>query len=207
MTRIKICGLKREEDIDYANMLKPDFVGFVFAKSKRQISLEQGKILREKLLKEIPTVGVFVNEKVDFITELVKENIISIVQLHGDEGDDYIEKLREKVGEVTIVKAIRMKEDTKPKDIKTKGNYILYDAYSSQAYGGTGETFNWKNLLKENRKYFLAGGIHKGNVLQAIEMLHPYAVDVSSAVETDGKKDFQKMKEFIEIIREYDKEN
>lgn len=207
MTRIKICGLRREEDIQYANACMPDYIGFVFAKSKRQVTKEQAKQLKKGLSPEIASVGVFVNEEIATIVDVVKAGIIDIVQLHGDESNDYIRNLRELLPEVSIIKAVRVasqQDITASKDIEA--DYLLFDSFSLKEYGGTGETFDW-NLLKDIEKpYFLAGGINTENVHKAIRVSNAYAIDVSSAVETDGYKDREKMTAMTEAVRTYTRE-
>lgn len=200
MTKLKICGIRRLEDVAMLNEIKPDFAGFVFADSKRQITFEEAKTLRKHLNKDIQTVGVFVDTKMGFITSLVEEEIIDGIQLHGNEDTHYINTLKAKV-KAPIIKAIRVstREDVEK---KTDADIILYDAYNKNLPGGTGETFNW-NLLKGKKKsYFLAGGLNAQNIQEAIQQLKPYAVDVSSGVETNGYKDKEKLIELVKKIQE-----
>ncbi len=199
---IKICGLFREVDIEYANIAKPDYVGFVYAKSKRQVTKEKSKLLRALLDKKIKVVGVFVNEDIEFIKELVEEDIIDIIQLHGDEDESYIRSLRDiyLLKKVPIIKAIRVQktEDiTAATNMKTE--YILLDTYSKDAYGGTGDSFDWSVIKSLEKPFFLAGGINLSNILEA-KKYNPFCIDVSSGVETDGVKDKDKM---IEIVKKY----
>ena len=206
MKKIKICGLRREEDIAYANECRPDFVGFVFADSKRKVTKSQAKHLKALLHSDIVAVGVFVNEEVTKVAELVKEGIIQMVQLHGEEDNEYIERLRKLVGEIEIIKAVRVasKEDIR-KCQKTAADYLLFDSYSIEAYGGTGKTFDWSLIKEIDRPFFLAGGIQAGNLQEAIALDNVYALDVSSAVETDGCKDRKKMLEIVNTIRNLSK--
>lgn len=203
MTMLKVCGIRRLEDVALLNAVKPDFAGFVFVDSKRQITVEEAKILRQHLDKEIQTVGVFVDAEISFITTLVEEKIIDCIQLHGSEDNRYINTLKAKV-KAPIIKAIRV---TSPEDVekKTGADLILYDAYHKQLNGGTGETFNWNLLNGKNDTYFLAGGLNSGNIQEAIQQLNPYAVDISSGVETDGYKDKAKLVEFLKKIQEVTK--
>lgn len=203
MTRLKVCGIRRLEDVALLNDVKPDFAGFVFADSKRQITVEEAKILRQHLDKEIQTVGVFVDAEISFITTLVEEKIIDCIQLHGSEDNRYINTLKAKV-KAPIIKAIRV---TSPEDAekKTGADLILYDAYHKKLNGGTGETFNWNLLNGKNDNYFLAGGLNSGNIQEVIQKLNPYAVDISSGVETDGYKDKAKLEEFVKKIQEVTK--
>jgi len=196
MTRLKICGLFREEDIGYANEVHPEYAGFVFARSKRQVSRENAKELRKLLDPSIATVGVFVDEEIERILEILSDETISMVQLHGHEDEEYIAKLREKTGAV-IIKAVRpvSREDVRNAESST-ADYILFDSGA-----GTGRVFDWSLLEGVQRDYFLAGGLNKENVEEAINVLHPFAVDLSSGVETDGFKDLEKMKEIRRLVK------
>ena len=206
MTKIKICGLTRIEDIRAANRLRPDFVGFVFAKSRRRITDETAREFRETLDMEIPAVGVFVNETVEHIERLCREKTIQMVQLHGDEDAAYIRRLRVKIPGIPIIKAVRVKTAEQIEDAQTADcNYLLLDAFAKDTYGGSGRTFDWNLVPPLNTPYFLAGGITADTVGKAIAACRPYALDVSSAAETDGVKDEGKMKELIERVREYGK--
>lgn len=198
MTRIKLCGLKRMEDIQKANELKPDYIGFVFAqKSKRAVTKELAKELKAKLNESIQVSGVFVNEDPDTILELLEEGIIDVAQLHGSEDETYIKKLKEKT-KSPVVKAFSIEGD---EDIemanRSSADYVLLDSGA----GGTGTSFDWSLVAKMKRDYFLAGGLTIDNVDASIRMLHPFAVDVSSGIETDGVKDPEKMEKFVEKVR------
>ena len=199
MTKIKICGLTREEDINIVNDYLPDYIGFVFAKSKRQLSLSQAKHLKSLLNPAIQAVGVFVNEPIDNLLEYEKEKVIDIVQLHGDEDSAYIQELKTKI-KLPIIKAIRVQQES---DISQNFNvdYLLFDKYLEGAYGGGGESFDWQTIRDMTRPYFLAGGINLDNIHAAIQKA-PYAIDVSSGVETNGIKDKDKIRQIISIIRD-----
>lgn len=207
MTKIKICGLKRPEDIEYVNQYLPDYAGFVFAGSKRKVTDEQAEELSRKLDGRIIAVGVFVNEPAEHIVNLVKKGIIRVVQLHGDEDREYILKLRENLEEsVKIIKAVRVQNREQILEAeKLPCDYLLLDTWQKDAYGGCGKQFD-KSLIPADmsKPYFLAGGLAADNIRENIQICHPYAVDVSSAVETDGKKDEKKIQEFIERVREYE---
>ncbi|MBR6384252.1 MAG: tryptophan synthase subunit beta [Lachnospiraceae bacterium] len=198
MTKIKLCGLSRPEDIECANSLKPDFIGFVFyEKSKRYVDREKAKELKNLLDKDIKAVGVFVDEDIDFVASLLRDEIIDIAQLHGNEDEKYIKDLKTLSGK-PVIKAVRVKSD---EDIKTANDspadFVLLDS----GMGG-GKVFDW-NLLKEvKRDYFLAGGLTLENAEEAVQTLKPFAVDVSSGIETDGYKDPDKMKQFVAAVRE-----
>lgn len=194
--KIKLCGLSREEDILQANALKPDFIGFVFfKKSIRNVSEEQAAALKEKLDKAIKSVGVFVDADIEFIERLHSQGTIDIAQLHGHEDEDYIAQIKPKG--ITTIKAfkVRSKEDL-DKAAKSGADYILLDAGM-----GEGKSFDWELLKSFDRPYFLAGGLDTENVESAVNMLHPFGVDVSSGIETGQKKDPDKMKLFVENIR------
>ena len=195
MTKLKFCGLKRIEDIKYANELKPDFIGFVFApKSKRCVDADTARELKNLLDTEIKAVGVFVDEDINVVTKLLKDGIIDIAQLHGSEEEEYIKSLRA-ICDKPIIKAFTIvsKDDIK-KANESIADYILLDSGK-----GSGETFNWDLIKEVNRPYFLAGGLDCDNVENALSSLTPYAVDVSSGIETDGFKDFDKMCRFAQL--------
>ena len=207
--KIKTCGLFREEDINYANELKPDYIGFVFAESKRKVGVEKAYNLKNKLDKEIKSVGVFVNDNLDFILNLIKDKIIDIVQLHGNEDNDFLDNLKTKTN-AKIIKFIPVENaESILNSLNIISDFILLDNLK----GGAGKTFNW-NYLKEafelnnnlkknfNEKYFLAGGLNKENIGEALKF-NPYCVDLSGGLETDGIKDYEKMKYIINITKNY----
>lgn len=210
-TKIKICGLRRPEDIAYVNEFLPDYIGFIFfPKSKRYVNKEEAKKLKNLLNPKIKAVGVFVNKDLDEILTLCKEGIIDIIQLHGEENTEYINLLKEKLNQleleqkISIMKAFRVKEK---QDIETaikmqsQVDYLLLDAYGKDSYGGTGESFQHELIPKDMPPYFLAGGIREDNVVEIIKTMHPFAVDLSSGVETNGLKDKEKIKKIIEMVR------
>lgn len=200
MNRIKICGLRREEDIRFVNEIHPDFVGFVFAPSRRRVTPEEAGHLRKILRPDIPAAGVFVNASEEEILETAEKRIIQMIQLHGQESKDFIRRIRNKTS-LPIIKAVTVntKEDIlNYRDLEA--DYLLFD----QGSGGTGKTFDW-SLIEENgikKPFFLAGGISEANVEDAISRFHPYAVDASSSVETDGVKDYVKMKRLTELVHQ-----
>ncbi len=216
-TKVKICGLRRAEDIAMVNELQPDYIGFVFAESKRQVTDEQAKQLRSMLddtvraKGRLTVAGVFVNDRIEHIVNLCEENIIDVVQLHGDEDECYLQELKAALKSIEtktrihkkIVRAVRVKgtEDLEA-GAKSSADYVLLDTFHKDAYGGTGTTFDSAMIPEGYRPYFLAGGISVENVQEKIRSLRPYAVDVSSSVETEGVKDYRKVKEFIEKVRE-----
>ena len=195
MIKIKMCGLRRETDIEYANKLLPEYIGYVFAeKSRRYITPEKAEKLTDLLNKKIVPVGVFVNSPVKDVIRLIKSGTIKIAQLHGNEDDEYISELHAE--NITVIKAFIVKSEN---DIELANNstadYILLDAGM-----GDGKTFNYNLLENIRRPYFLAGGLTPENIADAVN-LNPYAVDVSSGIETNGFKDFTKMKKFTDTIR------
>ncbi|WP_432632499.1 phosphoribosylanthranilate isomerase [Brachyspira sp.] len=207
--KIKTCGLFREEDINYANELKPDYIGFVFAESKRKVGVEKAYNLKNKLDKEIKSVGVFVNDNLDFILNLIREKIIDIIQLHGNEDNNFLDNLKTKTN-AKIIKFIPVENaDSILNSLNIFSDFILLDNLK----GGVGKNFNW-NYLKEafesnknfsevfNKKYFLAGGLNKENINEALKF-NPYCVDLSGGLETDGIKDYDKMKYIINITKNY----
>lgn len=199
MTKIKLCGLKRPCDIEYVNELNPEYIGFVFVKkSKRYISPKEAEALRKQLNEKIIPVGVFVDEDIDIIADLIRSNVICAVQLHGSESEDYIKALKEEMTGKTIIKAFQIKnrEDVKLAN-KSLADYVLLDSGC-----GSGETFDWSLISEITRPYFLAGGLTLENVKIAIEELNPFAVDASSSLETDGFKDKEKMTAFVNVVRQ-----
>lgn len=196
---IKICGIRRFEDIEIVNKYRPEYIGFIFANTKRYVSPELAKELSAKLSGDIKTVGVFVNAPVDVVLGTVKTAGLDVVQLHGEEDSEYIAAL----GRICEVwKAVRVRDGDDIEDIDGVSR-ILLDKYTPDAYGGTGERFDWSHMgtLKTDKPIVLAGGLNKENVRAGIEIFNPVCVDVSSAVETDGFKDEMKVKEFIETVR------
>ena len=198
MTRIKLCGLTRTCDIEWANALMPDYIGFVFArKSRRAVSPMNAKALREKLNAGIRAVGVFVNEAPEVVAALLNDGIIDLAQLHGGEDEAYIKSLR-RLTDRPLIQAFRMEgpADT-DRAFQSSADYVLLD----NGAGGTGTAFDWTLLKGFGRPYFLAGGLAPDNVAQAIKAVRPFAVDVSSGIETSGVKDHKKMTAFVNAAR------
>ena len=198
MTKIKMCGLSSIEDIEAANAIKPDYIGFVFAEiSKRRVSALEASKLKSKLDPDIKAVGVFLDDKLDFVASMLNLGIVDVVQLHGSENEEYIERVRQ-ITNKPIIKAfiIRSKEDVERAE-KTTADYILLDGGK-----GEGKVFDWSLLKDIKRPYFLAGGLNPVNASDAVKALKPYAVDVSTGIETDGVKDREKMTAFADAVRE-----
>lgn len=197
-TKIKICGLKCPEDIAYVNEAKPDYCGFIieFPKSSRNVTGDQVRILIAELDKNIIPVGVFVNAAPERVEELLLDGTIRIAQLHGQEDDDYIRRIQKNTGS-QVIKAFSVKA---AQDIelalKSPADYILLD----QGGGGTGQTFDWSLIPEIKKPFFLAGGLGDDNLEQAVDTIRPYAVDLSSSVETDGVKDRSKILEAVSLV-------
>ena len=212
MTKVKICGLTRSEDIECANKVKPDFIGMVFyAKSKRAVTLEQAAQLKAQLAPSIKAVGVFVNAEIDFIAKLAQASIIDIIQLHGDEDADYITSLRQELANknvsVPIIKAIRVRSEESLLNLEQYTvDFFLFDTYKPGQYGGTGERFNLElEGVTIPKPYFIAGGLDASNIAEVIAA-NPkaFAVDVSGGVEdaATGLKSPQKIEDFVSQVRQ-----
>ena len=202
--KIKICGLSRIEDICCVNIYKPDYIGFVFAASKRQIDEETARILKALLDPSIKAIGVFVNANAESIVRLAKGGIIDGAQLHGDEDEDFIKALKSKI-DIPLIKAIRVSSKERLNQelkiiSKLPVDQVLLDCYNYEEYGGSGKRFNWDYLDEIDIPYFLAGGICLENLGDALAKA-PYAIDLSSGVESKGLKDIKKIKAVIEKVR------
>ena len=198
MVKIKVCGLRRLEDIGMANKYKPDYIGFVFADSRRKVSHELARELKDNLDSDIISVGVFVDADSDEVIELFESGVIDVAQLHGKESEDYIRNLKEKTGgKLKIINAIEMSPELDLMEYDNSiADYLLLDSGK-----GSGKTFDW-SLIGDglNKEFFLAGGIDASNIGEAIERFNPYGIDLSSSLETDGYKDENKIKEIMEVI-------
>ena len=201
--KIKICGLKRREDIEAVNEAMPDFCGFIIdcPRSRRNVSKETAAALVKELRKEILPVGVFVNAPVEEVAELLNKKIIAMVQLHGQEDEEYIKRLKE-LTHRSVIKAFSVKSTGDvQRAAQSSADYVLLD----QGSGGTGKAFDWSLVQEMDRLYFLAGGIGIHNLESAVNTLHPFAVDLSSSVETDGLKDRKKIIEAVNLVRQLNK--
>ncbi len=215
--KVKMCGISKVETIPAVVEAKPDYMGLVFAPSKRQVTVEQAKILIEELHRgyakkygsdtehdkndTIKTVGVFVNETVDNLVTIANEANLDAVQLHGDEDEAFIQSLKERTN-VEVWKAIQIRTaaDTE-KWIDSSAEMLLFDAYHKDERGGTGEVFDWSSLDAFERPFMLAGGIDSTNVARAIRTVRPYGIDISSGIETNGVKDDKKITAFTKIVK------
>lgn len=198
MTKIKFCGLSRICDIEAANEILPDYIGFVFAKkSRRYVSPETAERLRAQLRPEIRTVGVFVNESPVYIADLRNRGVMDIVQLHGNETDADIAALRQLCG-APVIRAFRVRDmSDAARALESSADAVLLDA----AVPGAGQVFDWQLIRGFARPYFLAGGLCPENAAEAVSRLHPDVLDVSSGIETDGYKDPEKMRRFAAAVR------
>ena len=200
MTKIKICGLTQVSDIEVVNEIKPEFAGFVFwPKSKRYITPDRAAVLKEKLDKDIKAVGVFLDEEVSAIAEIANAGIIDMIQLHGHEDNAFIKRLKE-LTDLPVIQAVILgdteSEKTQERINASAADYILVDSGA-----GSGRLIDPKRLNEVSGEYFLAGGLSTENIEELVKKYRPYAVDVSSGVETDGHKDAKKMRDFVRIVR------
>ena len=197
MTKVKLCGLRSPEDIQEANRLYPEYIGLVFAeKSRRFVTREQAENLKKMLDPSITAVGVFVDEIPETVAELLNAGVIDAAQLHGKEDESYIRKLKS-LTDKPVIKAIRVRDREEAENAeKSSADLILFDAGA-----GDGKTFCWEILDRVKRPYILAGGLTPENVGKAVRRLSPFGVDVSSGIETDGKKDAEKMERFVGAVR------
>ena len=202
MTKIKFCGLKRPADIEAANALAPEYIGFVFAaKSKRAVSPDTAGELKALLDPKIQAVGVFVNEREELIASLLNDGVIDVAQLHGSEGAEEIEKIRT-LTDKPLIQAFQIKDAKDLRDAEeSPADMILLDSGA-----GTGTVLDWELLKSVKRPFFLAGGLNPENVAGAIGACHPFAVDVSSGIETEGVKDRTKMEAFLSAVRSMDRD-
>ncbi len=201
MSRIKICGLSRIEDIEYVNCAKPDYAGFVinFPKSHRNVPLGRLVELSHMVDKDIKKVGVFVNQEAEEIARIAEMAELDYIQLHGNEDEAYIEYIKN-ITKVPVIKAFVIKEKEDVRKAKaSKADYILLD--SGQ---GSGQDFDWRLLEEIDRDFFLAGGISTENIETALRNVKPYAVDVSSGVETSGIKDIKKIMDIVQLAHKED---
>ena len=215
--KVKMCGISKVETIPAIVDAKPDYMGLVFAPSKRQVTVDQAKILVEELHRgyakkygsdtehdkngTIKTVGVFVNETVENLVTIANEANLDAVQLHGDEDEAFIQSLKERTN-VEVWKAVQIRSAADvEKWIDSSADMLLFDAYHKDERGGTGEVFDWSSLDAFERPFMLAGGIDSTNVARAIRIVRPYGIDISSGIETNGVKDDEKITAFTKIVK------
>lgn len=211
MTKVKICGLRTLADVEAVNAVKPAYAGFVFASTRRFLTDEEAEILKKALSKEIQTVGVFVNDSQEHVISLCKKGIIDVIQLHGEETQEYIRELQRQTGK-QVIKAVKVQDKEQVKrEMSQQADYILFDTYKKGVMGGTGERFpleilkdslkEWEQENKWVKPYFLAGGLTPENVADVLQQIDCYCVDVSSGVETDGRKDDKKIEAFMKQVK------
>ena len=215
--KVKMCGISMVETIPAVVEARPDYMGLVFAPSKRQVTVDQAKILVEELHRgyakkygsdtehdkndTIKTVGVFVNETVDNLVTIANETNLDAVQLHGDEDETFIQSLKERTN-VEVWKAVQIRSAADVEEwIDSSADMLLFDAYHKDERGGTGEVFDWSSLDAFERPFMLAGGIDSTNVARAIRTVRPYGIDISSGIETNGVKDDEKITAFTKIVK------
>ncbi len=202
VTKIKICGLRSEEDIRIVNRCQPDYAGFICcSRFRRYVPSDTLAQLSKLLHPGIRKVGVFVDQPVEQIAQIVRRQLVDFIQLHGCEDERYISGLRQLIpSEIRIMKAfqIHSAEDICQVEASTADDVLLDGGQ------GSGQTFDWRKIESMNRPFFLAGGLNPENVEEAVRRLHPCAVDVSSGVETDGHKDEEKVRQLIRRVREMD---
>lgn len=217
MPKIKICGIKTLADVEKVNQYLPEYIGFVFANTKRFVTDRQAYEMKQALAKTIQAVGVFVDEPIDHVINLCKQGILDVVQLHGAESEAYIRALKEKTDTI-VIKAVRVQTAEQALSLMSEEtDFMLFDTYKKGEFGGTGARFSLETLaeifqnMKAQKKmikpYFLAGGLNHQNVAKVItkmtESVGCYAVDVSTGVETDGIKDDEKIRQFIQNVRRF----
>ena len=221
--KVKMCGISKIETIPAVIEANPDYMGLVFAPSKRQVTVEQAKTLVEELHKQyanrynrdaeqysnqtlihqefIKTVGIFVNETLDNLVTIATEVNLDAVQLHGDEDEAFIQSLKERTN-VEVWKAVQIRSAADAEAwIDSSADMLLFDAYHKDERGGTGEVFDWSCLDEFERPFMLAGGIDSTNVARAIRTVRSYGIDISSGIETDGVKDNEKITAFTKLVR------
>ena len=219
--KVKMCGISKIETIPAVIEANPDYMGLVFAPSKRQVTVDQAKSLVKELHKQygnrysrdevqcsndvvqefIKTVGIFVNETLDNLVTIATEVNLDAVQLHGDEDEAFIQSLKERTN-VEVWKAVQIRSAADAEAwIDSSADMLLFDAYHKDERGGMGEVFDWSSLDAFERPFMLAGGIDSTNVARAIRTVRPYGIDISSGIETEGVKDDEKIKAFTNIVR------
>lgn len=192
MAKIKICGLRTQNDISIVNKLKPDYIGFILSRGfKRSIDIGTADELRSRLSKGIKAVGVYVDDPLYEIEIALSYHTIDIVQLHGNETPEFCSKIN-----APVIKMLKTSDFDKISRYEPYVDYFLFDSGT-----GTGKTFDWSKIPETNKPFFLAGGLNNENINQAITMVNPFAVDMSSCVETNGSKDYNKIKQIIDIVR------
>ena len=208
--KIKLCGIRRLEDVTYMNEFMPDYVGFVFAPSRRQVSPAAAMALGQELHPDIKRVGVFVNKSINNLIQAAQTAQLNVLQLHGDEDCSYIDRLHEALKKKNlsyeIWKAVRVKdEETIRMANQFQADKLLLDSFTTFAYGGSGKVADWEMIQTEKieKPFFLAGGLTEQNIVEGIKTVQPYGVDLSGGIETDGCKDRNKIARIIELVKNF----
>ncbi len=213
--KVKLCGMRCVEDIAAANKAAPDYIGFVFAaNSSRWVSFEEAAEMKKMLDKNIKAAGVFVNQPIEDVLKLYKNNVIDVIQLHGEESGSYINALKEAAPNAVIIKAFRIGSPDGREDLEKSweydtADYFLFDTYEKKHRGGTGLPINAHLIPETSKPYFLAGGLNCSNVLMILRSIEkkglklPFAADVSSGIESEGAKDPALMTTFTNIVKNW----
>lgn len=202
--KIKFCGIRRVEDVMLMNIYMPDYAGFVFSQSRRQINLSDAITLSGMLNRKIKKVGVFVNEKIEHIAQISHISRLDVIQLHGDEDEEYIRTLKKLLIDKEIWKAVRVSSPCDvEKSSKLPVDMLLLDSFSENQYGGTGKLADLSSIKKADlkRDFFIAGGLSSQNINSIIDEIKPVGVDISSGIETDGCKDENKIKDIMRCLK------
>ncbi len=196
MARVKICGINSPEDVEIVNELKPDYVSFAFYKNKRQVTYEKARKLKQILDKDIRVIGVFVDENTNVVASAANDDLLDVIEFHGNEGPGEIERIKAFTSKPIIQGfRIRSRADVEVALDSHADSILMYS--DSEC----GVPMDWKLLTNVTRPYFLAGGLNADNIEKAIKICHPFAVSVTTGVETDGIKDREKMAAFIKMAR------
>lgn len=202
--KIKFCGIRRAEDVGFCNVLRPDYMGMILSDGfRRTVTADQAAVLVQQKHTDIQAVGVFVNETPEDIAKIAKKASLEVIQLHGDEDAEIIRAVRAKTG-LPVWKAVRVQSEAEIRAAEQlSADMLILEGYTPEQVGGTGVTANWPLLAhaKPQQPFFLAGGLRPENLREAVKIVQPIGVDLSSGIETDGVKDFEKMKEIVKILR------
>jgi phosphoribosylanthranilate isomerase len=203
MAKIKICGIKTAHDVQQMNLNRPDFCGFVFAPSLRQVTFEQAASLRKIMLSRIVTVGVFTDTPIEDIVKLYGDGVIKVAQLHGGQDEDFITKLKSEC-DIKIIQAIKVTKDCAV-NISENADFVLFDSSKP----GSGMQFDWEDLPEIDKPWFFAGGINMRNIRAALKR-NPYGIDVASGAErvkndtnTYPGKDPKQVAHLVEAVRKH----
>lgn len=202
--KIKFCGIRRIEDVMLMNEFMPDYAGFVFSQSRRQINLATAVMLSNMLHKKIKKVGVFVNERIEHVAQISHITGLDVIQLHGYEDEAYIENLKKLLIDKEFWKAVRVSSPCDvEKSAKISVDMLLLDSFSENQYGGTGYVADLSSIKKADlkREFFIAGGLNSQNINSIIDEIKPAGVDISTGIEVDGYKNKEKIKEIMRCLK------